>query len=124
MPVKEKVIVIGAGISGLSAASLLHQKGYEVIVLEAQDHIGGRISTEEMFDTSDNQVVPIDLGASWVHGIGPGIDDDLNKYPNKYQGLYNPIYELALDHNIETVATKSSCLTESTSVYNWKGEFM
>ena len=39
------VIVIGAGVSGLSAARLLHQNGFDVLVLEAQDRVGGRTWT-------------------------------------------------------------------------------
>lgn len=40
-----KVIVIGAGIAGLAAAQQLQQFGFEVIVLEARDRVGGRIAT-------------------------------------------------------------------------------
>mgnify|MGYP000309546339 CR=1 FL=1 len=41
-----KVVIIGAGISGLCAAYELEQKGYEVTILEAEkEHIGGRIRT-------------------------------------------------------------------------------
>lgn len=39
----KKVIVVGAGISGLRAASVLRRHGVEVIVVEARDRIGGRI---------------------------------------------------------------------------------
>ncbi|QCY71059.1 FAD-dependent oxidoreductase [Antarcticibacterium flavum] len=43
---KNKVIIIGAGISGLCSAYELEKKGYNVTILEAQeDHIGGRIRT-------------------------------------------------------------------------------
>jgi monoamine oxidase len=39
------VIVIGAGVAGLVAASELAEAGFSVIVLEARDRIGGRIFT-------------------------------------------------------------------------------
>lgn len=56
-------IVIGAGIAGLSAARLLRAEGLSVVVLEARDRIGGRVTT----DRSAGRVT--DLGASWIHGI-------------------------------------------------------
>lgn len=42
---KTKVIVIGAGISGLRAAAVLLRHGIDVVVLEGRDRIGGRINT-------------------------------------------------------------------------------
>jgi monoamine oxidase len=56
-------IVVGAGISGLTAARLLAKAGRSVVVLEARDRVGGRVHT----DRSDGLVT--DLGASWIHGI-------------------------------------------------------
>lgn len=41
----KKVIVLGAGISGLTTAYLLHQDGYDVTVLEKNDRVGGSIET-------------------------------------------------------------------------------
>ncbi len=38
-----RVVVVGAGIAGLSAAKSLANEGAAVVVLEARDHIGGRI---------------------------------------------------------------------------------
>lgn len=40
-----KVIVLGAGLSGLSAADLLSEKGIEVIVIERENHPGGLAAT-------------------------------------------------------------------------------
>ncbi|MBU0506989.1 protoporphyrinogen oxidase [bacterium] len=39
------VIIIGAGISGLTTAYLLHKKGYNILVLEKNDSVGGHIKT-------------------------------------------------------------------------------
>lgn len=67
---RAEVIVVGAGVSGLTAAKLLRDAGKRVIVLEARDRIGGRTHTER----ADGWVT--DMGASWIHGVddGPAFD--------------------------------------------------
>ena len=56
------VIVVGAGTAGLSAAQSLIEAGLEVVVLEADSHVGGRCITDaNVFD------VPFDCGGSWLH---------------------------------------------------------
>ena len=60
-----RVVVIGAGISGLVAARALRLAGAEVVIVEARDRIGGRTHTVDVGGT------PVDLGAAWVHdGVG------------------------------------------------------
>ncbi|MGX5696444.1 flavin monoamine oxidase family protein [Agromyces soli] len=56
-------IVVGAGIAGVTAARILAESGRRVVVLEARDRIGGRMHTDR------GAGYPIDLGASWVHGV-------------------------------------------------------
>jgi monoamine oxidase len=56
-------IVVGAGVAGLTAASLLARSGQRVVVLEARDRVGGRVWT----DRADGHAM--DRGASWIHGI-------------------------------------------------------
>ena len=43
---KQDVIIIGAGLAGLSAAVHLHRQGRKVLLLEATDRAGGRIKTD------------------------------------------------------------------------------
>lgn len=61
-PRDESVIVIGAGIAGITVAQSLRESGYQVQVLEAQSRNGGRIMTNRAFG------IPVDLGAAWIHG--------------------------------------------------------
>ena len=42
------VIVVGAGLAGLSCATALHEQGRSVLVLEAGDRPGGRVRTDEV----------------------------------------------------------------------------
>ncbi|PSS00261.1 Polyamine oxidase [Actinidia chinensis var. chinensis] len=57
------VIVIGGGISGISAARILHNASIKVLLLESRDRVGGRIHTDYSFGC------PVDMGASWLHGV-------------------------------------------------------
>ena len=56
------VIIIGAGIAGITAARELAKKGVSFTVVEARNRIGGRAYTE-----SETFGVPYDHGCAWLH---------------------------------------------------------
>jgi monoamine oxidase len=56
-----RVVVVGAGIAGLTVANALAHGGVECVVLEARDRIGGRLHTVDLAGS------PVDLGGSWIH---------------------------------------------------------
>lgn len=58
----KRILVLGAGMAGLSAARKLAESGRRVMVLEARDRVGGRILT-----LRENDEV-VELGAEFVHG--------------------------------------------------------
>jgi monoamine oxidase len=63
IPRAPKVVIIGAGFAGLSAAYYLHKKKIDFVVLESRNRIGGRVFSHNM-DEKENLV--IELGAEWV----------------------------------------------------------
>jgi monoamine oxidase len=87
-PNGKTVVVIGGGISGLAAAKKLKEKGFTVIVLEAQEKVGGRMRTDRSLG------VAFDEGASWIHG------------PNG-----NPITNLASQSGVNTFLTSDDSVT-------------
>ena len=62
----ERVVVVGAGIAGLTAANALAHGGVECVVVEARDRTGGRLHTVDLAGS------PVDLGGSWIHMPGGG----------------------------------------------------
>lgn len=59
------VIVVGAGIAGISATRELQHLGRSVLMLEANNRIGGRGYVGYIGDDK----VPIDYGGAWIHEI-------------------------------------------------------
>ena len=76
------VVVVGAGMAGLAAATALRARGLSVVVLEAGHRAGGRAHTI-MSPLLGN--APADLGASWFH-----------------MAAQNPIAKMARDAGVKT----------------------
>jgi monoamine oxidase len=88
------VIVIGAGLAGLTAARELTRGGFDVLVLEGRDRVGGRTNSAMLAG------VPVDLGASFV---GPTQD---------------AVLKLAADLGCDTTPT----YTDGANLIRWRGK--
>lgn len=73
----KKVTILGAGLAGLSLAYRLKKMGFEALILEARDRVGGRIQTIENGGTT------LELGATW--------------FADKHQHLNGLLEELGLE---------------------------
>ena len=58
---EKSMLVVGAGIAGLTACKVLLEKDYKVTLLEAQSKAGGRIAVQRM----GNSLIP--TGAMYIH---------------------------------------------------------
>lgn len=73
-----RIVIIGAGPSGIAAATTLIENGFtNLIILEAEPRIGGRVYTVPFGSGV------IELGAQYCHGI-----------------KNNAVYNLASEHNL------------------------
>ncbi|MGN6616502.1 MAG: flavin monoamine oxidase family protein [Ilyomonas sp.] len=84
---KEKVIIVGGGLSGLTLAYLLQKKGIGTTLLEASTRLGGRIQT-----VKGSRGTPLELGATWFadkHQSLTFLVDELGikKFPQYSKGI-------------------------------------
>lgn len=76
-PQPESIIIVGAGVGGLSCAQALHAAGRSVIVLERARGVGGRCATRRV------DGIPIDFGATFLHGRSPEFLEALSSVPDQ-----------------------------------------
>ncbi len=80
---KQKVVVIGSGFAGLSAATTLADRGYEVTLLEKNSSPGGRARLLEA------EGFKYDMGPSWYW-----MPDVFERYFNRFGKKTSDYYEL------------------------------
>jgi monoamine oxidase len=57
------VVIVGAGVAGMSTAQKLMEQGKSVVLIEARDRCGGRVQPVDVKGTR------VDLGAQFIHGV-------------------------------------------------------
>ncbi|MBX3241991.1 MAG: phytoene desaturase [Chitinophagaceae bacterium] len=100
-PNRKKVVVIGAGFSGLSAATCMAERGYDVILLEKNEQAGGRA---RMFHADG---FAFDMGPSWYW-----IPDVIERYFNRFGKSVNDYFQLKrLEPSYQVIYSKDNVLS-------------
>lgn len=115
------VIVIGAGVAGLAAASELGRHKLTVLVLEARDRIGGRVWSV----APRGWTQPVELGAEFVHGGNGALRKLLHRgrigtYPNAEEMWWRQDGEL---RRIPDFWERIAAVAEKISVRKQGGSF-
>ena len=96
-----EVVVVGAGMGGLSAAKKLQESGHTVTLVEGRNRIGGRTWT------SHELGFPTDLGASWIHGASA--QNPLTKFVSEFGIATVDDPDEQNCRNLPGKSSKSSC---------------
>ncbi len=132
---KQKIVIVGAGMAGLTAAAYLLRDGYDIVLLDKNDRCGGLLSTFNtngfFFDSGPRAFVnsgivkPIlnDLGVEWEfleNKISIGIADQMLRFDSMdairdYQRMLTGLFPQNAQE-IEKIIAISSQLSEYTRV--------
>lgn len=90
------VIIMGAGMTGISAGKILNAAGMNILIIEAQDYVGGRTKVETLGNYTFN------VGASWIEGICNTFytNPKACAYNGHTPTKFNPMVTLADKYNI------------------------
>ena len=112
----KRIIVVGAGLAGLSCAYELDQAGFNVILIEARSRPGGRVSTyRDPF--ADNLYA--EMGAEYVDSTDMYVKEYCKKFDEDYMILDEPNPNLKIIHFAGPETSIHDC-KEKWIEDNWK----
>jgi monoamine oxidase len=102
-----KIVILGAGIAGLTAAYELHKAGYDITILEARDRVGGRNwtirrGTRVKLNDGTEQRCTFDEGLYF--NAGPA------RIPSHHQALLGYCREFGVELQVEVNSNRSALL--------------
>lgn len=100
-----EIIVIGAGLAGLAAADHLKTEGYNVIIVEAGDRVGGRVLTRHFPD-------------------GTHLEEGAFSFGNKEQPLFDTVTRFGLTKVPHTQMERPFWFQGHEGTLNGTGEFL
>ncbi|MBL92994.1 MAG: hypothetical protein CMH56_14430 [Myxococcales bacterium] len=114
---KPRILIIGAGVGGLTAAACLSSQGYPVTVLEQASALGGKAAQQEVhgktFDTGPSLLTMIDELQTIYAACGENLSDSLDLIPHEAAFRYDYADGVSFDvyQNFEqTLASVESAL--------------
>lgn len=123
-PKGKKIIIIGAGVSGLAAAQQLKRFGFEVVVLEARNRVGGRVVTfrKGQFVADLGAMVITGLGGNPINTLSKQIRMELHKIKQKCP-LYESNGNTVPKEKDEKIEREFNRLLEATSFISHQIDF-
>ncbi|OYD07210.1 flavin monoamine oxidase family protein [Paludifilum halophilum] len=112
--IPKKMIIVGAGMAGLVAASLLKEAGHHITILEASDRVGGRIYTLRSPFTEGHY---IDVGAMRI----PHIHYLVLEYIRKFQLPIHPFFNRTPNDliHVNGIQTRRKTYEQNPDILNY-----
>jgi monoamine oxidase len=109
----KKIVIIGAGLSGILTAYRLSKKGYAIEIIEARDRIGGRIHS-----IKSGEVI-VEMGATWFNPTHKNLIALLHEFEIDFFEQFmkgKSFFEASLNASLQTLD-----LSENGSSYRITG---